>query len=46
MIKKIVHFAAENATFRESLRVTVASFGIGDIVCASSEGTGAPCRSG
>ncbi|WP_299845934.1 hypothetical protein [uncultured Jannaschia sp.] len=38
MTEKIVHVAAENAAFRESLRATIASFGIGDVVSASSEG--------
>ena len=38
MTDKIVHVAAENAAFRESLRATVASFGIGDVVMASSQG--------
>lgn len=38
MTGKTIHVAAENPAFRESLRATVASFGIGDIVIASSEG--------
>lgn len=38
MTGKTIHVAAENAAFRESLRATVASFGIGDAVIASSEG--------
>ena len=39
MADKIVHVAAESAGLRESLRATVASFGIGDVVVASSEGS-------
>ena len=39
MATKKVHVAAENAELRESLRATIESFGIGDIVIASSEGS-------
>lgn len=39
MKNKVVHVAAESDTFRESLRTTVASFGIGNVVMSSSEGS-------
>lgn len=38
MFKKI-HVAAENPNYRESLRYTIESYKIGDVVVASSEGS-------
>ena len=38
MLKKI-HVAAENLNYRESLRYTIESFNIGDVVVASTEGS-------